>query len=301
MIRSFIVKFFLVASTMFFTFSAAHSQQLQNWMHPEVAAAWKKGLKGQGTSITIIDDFFSDDYSRGNLGGGLSGFMLHGGWVSQHSSMIAKSANIYTEDFGEDSAVTLRAGLNILNLSYGFGCLGCSEFSDSTIDWDSQETSIISYARSGKAVVVKAAGNEYGAPVDNTSDDSFLDFLNRDLIGAQSVIFVGALDKHGTTSNKASLAVYSSIAGSNTNVQNNFLVVGVRGDLTGQYGTSFAAPVVSAYAAILGSKFRTANPTQITNQLLRTARTDTIDGYSRSLHGRGEASLTRALAPNKIK
>ena len=83
-------------------------------------------------------------------------------------------------------------------------------------------------------------------------------------------------------------------------MQNQFLTVGVRGDLTRLYGTSLAAPVVSGYAAVLGSKFTSATPTQITRRLLDTARTDTINGYNASVHGKGEASLTRALAPISI-
>jgi hypothetical protein len=51
----------------------------------------------------------------------------------------------------------------------------------------------------------------------------------------------------------------------------------------------------------LGSKFKSATPLQITNQLLSTARKDTIRGYNPAIHGRGEASLTRALAPVTIK
>jgi subtilisin family serine protease len=74
----------------------------------------------------------------------------------------------------------------------------------------------------------------------------------------------------------------------------------VRGDLTALYGTSFAAPVVSGYAAVLGSKFTKATPTQIANRLLDSARTDTITGYDVSIHGQGEASITRALAPASI-
>jgi subtilisin family serine protease len=67
------------------------------------------------------------------------------------------------------------------------------------------------------------------------------------------------------------------------------------------YGTSFAAPIVSGYAAILSSKFTSANPTQITSQLLNTARQDTISGYNSAIHGRGEASITRALSPVSIQ
>jgi subtilisin family serine protease len=66
-------------------------------------------------------------------------------------------------------------------------------------------------------------------------------------------------------------------------------------------GTSFAAPIVSGYAAIVGSKFTSASATAVANQLLNTARTDTVTGYHASIYGRGEASLTRALAPASIR
>ena len=87
-------------------------------------------------------------------------------------------------------------------------------------------------------------------------------------------------------------------------MQSKFLVVGVTGGNDAYYklyGTSFAAPVISGYSAILGSKFKTANPTKISNQLLATARTDTIANYNVGIHGKGEASIARALAPVSIK
>ena len=128
-----------------------------------------------------------------------------------------------------------------------------------------------------------------------------MDYLNRALTGTSSALFVGALNSNGTTLSPATLAYYSNTAGTNVAVQNNFLVVGVEGSKTGLYGTSFAAPIVSGYGAILGSKFTAATPTQIVNQLLSTARTDTLANYSAAVYGKGEASLTRALAPTSIK
>ena len=294
------LKTLLVVIMMVLPISLVHAQQLQSWMHPDVSGAWKKKFKGQGTSITIVDQFSSSDpsdYIDGNLSSRLGGYRLHGDWVSKHTSMIATSAKINARDWSTAGAVKLSKGLNIFNMSYAI----MDVYSTSSISWDAQESSLIFYATSGKAVVVKAAGNEYGTAVGGMDSDGYLDYLNRDLIGKKSAIFVGALSTHGTTSSKASLADYSNIAGSDIAVQNNFLVVGVRGDLTGLHGTSFAAPVVSAYAAMLGRKFKKASATQITNQLFLTARTDTILGYSAYLHGRGEASLVRALAPKSIK
>jgi hypothetical protein len=54
-------------------------------------------------------------------------------------------------------------------------------------------------------------------------------------------------------------------------------------------------------AVAVGAANSSATPTQITNQLLNTARTDTINAYNRALHGRGEASIANALAPAAIQ
>jgi subtilisin family serine protease len=172
------------------------------------------------------------------------------------------------------------------------------------IGWSAREQSIINYANNGSAVISKAAGNDYGTAVGSANSSGKVDYLNSALVGSKSAIFVGSLDKNGTTTSKANIASYSNVAGANTAVQNKFLVVGVTGGnniFHPIYGTSFAAPIVSGYAAILGSKFTSADATKISNQLLATARTDTIANYNASIHGKGEASIARALAPVSIK
>lgn len=275
-----------------------HAQTFQDWMSPEVQDAWDDGYTGQGVAITVIDDFNSNDRFVGDLGLG-NQFQTHGNWTFQQAGMIAFDADMYQKDYTSRGVVKLkRRSLNVLNLSYGM-------YIDETRDpddvrWSLQERSIISYADLGKAVVVKAAGNDAVA-VGEVNADGYLDALNVALIGTDSVLFVGALDTNGSVADPASLADYSNYAGTNTDVQEHFLVVGVDGDMTGLYGTSFAAPIVTGYSAILGSKFTTATPVDITNRLLDTARTDTISGYDVAIHGQGEASLNRALAPNSIR
>ncbi|TIP45145.1 MAG: peptidase S8 and S53 subtilisin kexin sedolisin, partial [Mesorhizobium sp.] len=187
-------------------------------------------------------------------------------------------------------------GLNVLNLSYGM--YTTAGYSVNQIWWAPEEASIISYATKGSAIVSKAAGNDAVAVGGVTGGQQ--DYLDLALIGKPTAIFVGALSTNGTTTNKAQLAWYSNYAGSNAAVQSHFLVVGVEGDKTGLYGTSFAAPIISGYAAIIGSKFTKATPVQITNDLLNTARTDTLANYDPSIYGKGEASLSRALAPVAI-
>lgn len=279
---------------MFLLASVASAQSVKPWMSSEIGGAWSSGYKGQNTTITVIDDFSSANGYYGNLRG-FTELRRHGEWTSLEAGMIAPLAKVYNHDFGKSQAVTLQRGLNTLNLSYGM--MAAAGYSG--VQWNPRESSIISYARGGKAVVVKAAGNDAVA-VGAANASGQLDYLARDLIGTQSAIFVGALSSNGTVQNKAAMAWYSNTAGNNVDVQKQFLVVGVTGDTTGLYGTSFAAPIVSGYASVLGSKFTKATPAQITNQLLNTARADTILGYSASIHGRGEASIARALAPAAI-
>lgn len=266
-----------------------------SWMSPEVKGAWTQGFKGKGVTITAVDDFRSNDRFYGDFGDG-SRVLRHGEWTFKQARMIAPAASMKSHDFNSGRSVSLARGLNVLNLSYGmYAADGYSN-----IRWSRQESSIINYARDGKAIAVKAAGNDSVA-VGSADDYGQKDYLNSALTGLQSAIFVGALNANGSVDEKATLASYSNFAGSDARVQAKFLVAGVRGDLTGLYGTSFAAPVVSGYAAVLGSKFTRATPTQITNQLLNTARQDTVVNYNAAIYGRGEASLTRALAPVSIR
>lgn len=276
---------------------AAHAGPLQSWMSPEVGQAWNQGYKGQGVTIQVIDDFRSNYGIYGNLGTGVK-LQRHGSWTLEESRLLAPLAKFNAVDYSSNTTVKLNRGLNVLNLSYGI--YAPDGYSVSQLNWDTQDRSIISHAIYGRAVLAKAAGNE-GVAVGAAGADGEADYFSRALAGTPTTIFVGALDRNGSLTNKANLASYSNYAGSDPVVQKNFLVVGVEGNKTGLYGTSFAAPVISGYAAILGSKFRTASPTQITNQLLNTARTDTINNYDVAVHGRGEASIMRALAPAAIR
>lgn len=274
----------------------ATTQAVQSWMSPDVGAAWAAGYKGKGVTITIVDDFSSSSRFSGNFGLGVQ-TQRHGEWTREEASMIAPAATIRSKDFSTGSTVPLARGLNVLNLSYGM--YTTAGYSVNQIWWAPEESSIISYASKGSAIVSKAAGNDsvaIGGVVKGQQD-----YLDLALIGKPTAVFVGALSTNGTTSSKAQLAWYSNYAGSDPAVQGHFLVVGVEGDKTGLYGTSFAAPIISGYAAIIGSKFTKATPVQITNDLLNTARTDTLVNYDPSIYGKGEASLSRALAPVSIR
>ena len=133
------------------------SPVLRSWMSPDIADAWTKGYKGQKTTITIVDDFTSGSKFTGNLGTG-SLLYRHGEWTRLEASMIAPLATIKSQSFYSGTTVPLASGLNVLNLSYGMYAKGT--YSLGQLGWSAQESSIISHAKYGKAVVVKAAGND---------------------------------------------------------------------------------------------------------------------------------------------
>ena len=144
-------------------------------------------------------------------------------------------------------------------------------------------------------VFVKAAGNS-GCVVSLTNCDPTNAVLHDSPKYKNQSILVGALTQAG-----GSIASYSNLAGGYSDI---FLVADGRGILksSGNYdqGTSFAAPRVSGYAAIIRQKFPNLSASDTASVLLSTARYDTLacNPYcGKATYGQGEASLSRALAP----
>ncbi len=268
-----------------------------SWMHSGITDAWDLGYLGQDSTITVVDDFSSRTKYFGNFGDGRNRYR-HGEWTRKQASMIAPSAAMRSHEFTSGAEVQLGQGFNVINASYGW-----VELPSAFSTYDAQESSIIDYATSGAAFVSKSAGNDsiaVGGVIADGIYAGYVDYLSTGLIGTSSAVFVGALEHNGSEGNKASLASYSNYAGSNTLVQQQFLVVGVESGTTGLAGTSFAAPIVAGYAAVLSNKFSSATATQVADRLLDTALTDTIHGYDKAIHGMGEASIARAVAPDSI-
>ena len=161
------------------------------------------------------------------------------------------------------------------------------------------------------AVITKAAGNDK-----ILSEYEPLNwFLAKDTDIRGRLLIVGALDQAGSVTNPSSIASYSNTAGNDTDVSSRFLVasgttpfysgqVAIGGQTVSQGdGTSFAAPRVAGYVAIVRSKFPNLNASNTASILLDTARYDTLACSKNggtcdpAIYGKGEASLSRALAP----
>lgn len=296
-----------VGIVLFSALSTATAQEKYAWQNPEVSQAWSSGYKGQGTVIHVHDNFFGstlkvklDSTSPWGhlLPWGFSN-LTHGEVVSRVASSTAPLAQIERNQWNDGTVKLQDNRFNVVNLSYKI---------NSNLSQAAQSLQVVKFASTGSALVVKAAGNDSKSLTDSGGGDA----LNMALKSSKAVIFAGALEDHGTdirtynffewsfTTGGAIKASYSNYPGKDAEYQNKFLMVGVPDTLTAK-GTSFAAPQISGYAAIVNSKFRSANPAKIASQLLNTARKDRIFWYSPELHGRGEASLTRALAPNAIR
>ena len=161
------------------------------------------------------------------------------------------------------------------------------------------------------AVITKAAGNDK-----ILSEYEPLNwFLAKDTDIRGRLLIVGALDQAGSVTNPSSIASYSNTAGNDADVSSRFLVasgttpfysgqVAIGGQTVSQGdGTSFAAPRVAGYVAIVRSKFPNLNASNTASILLDTARYDTLACSKNggtcdpAIYGKGEASLSRALAP----
>ena len=173
------------------------------------------------------------------------------------------------------------------------------------------------------AVIVKAAGND-----STTADkEAVVKALASNATINPRLLVVGALTMAGFTTAPVTISSYSNSAGTDSTVASRFLVasgttpfssgylalngvpieattsVDPNGVNLGNVGTSYAAPRVAGYAAILRQKFPNLNAEKSASILLDTARYDTLSCYYQAggcdptVYGKGEASLSRALAP----
>ena len=218
-------------------------------------------------------------------------------------------------------------------MSLGFtpcnnGCGGAPTTADfatltsTSSGWNSNVVALLNTTSNGfnisnmlNSVVVKSAGNAY--------QDAKYDTTTAALVANASIasrlLVVGALDKNGTTSIPANIDTligttryYSNYAGSNTAISDRFVFAyghdpydslsvafNGTGSPVGQ-GTSYAAPIVAGYATVVMQKFPNLDAVKTSSIILDTARYDTLTCYPRcdpAVWGRGEASLSRALAP----
>ena len=166
------------------------------------------------------------------------------------------------------------------------------------------------------AVITKAAGND----TITTEKDPLSYKLAYDNLVASRLLLVGALSSTGSSVDAPRvIASYSNLAGTDLNLQSRFLTalggspyddndLAIDGaNIARGVGTSYAAPRVAGYVAIVRQKFPNLTAPNTADIMLSTARYDTLSCYGsgsgptggcdKAIYGQGEASLSRALAP----
>lgn len=166
------------------------------------------------------------------------------------------------------------------------------------------------------AVITKASGND----AITTEKDPLSYKLAYDNLVASRLLLVGALASTGSSVDAPRvMAYYSTLVGTDLNIQLRFLTalggspydyydLAIDGaDIARGVGTSYAAPCVAGYVAVVRQKFPNLTAPNAADIMLATARYDTLSCYTpgngptggcdTSKYGRGEASLSRALAP----
>ena len=237
------------------------------WVTSDVKAAWAEGYTGKGVVVNNID------YTPHTNPDGSS----HASSTSQIISAIAPDATVANTSITgwTNAMMDAIAGSNarVINLSIGTG--GTTSSSPSF------------YSGTTNAVITKAAGNSgNGVTADQELSNKMLWNSNMQ----NNTIYVGAID-----AKTGNIASYSTAAGA---YASRFVVADGQGPT--YQGTSYSAPVVAGYAALITQKFPNSTGAQIAQAILDTAIMK--PGWDPAVYGRGQANLAGALSPQgKLK
>jgi len=304
----------------------------------DVLAAWNAGWTGNGKNVLLIDTYANKagcTFANGNCHGIMT--MMN---VDMNAPGAVKFGLDFTQSGGFATATAIKGSdggnlgtatnINVTNLSFTYnnswncnngcgtapsdvtytaGIASAAQFNSAWVNLLNGSYSLSNLSNLTNSVITKAAGNN---ALDSKYDTLTLALINN-ASTASRMLVVGALDKTGTTSSKATIATYSNYAGATTVISDRFVVangnmpfstggVSINGSniTSAEQGTSFAAPVVAGYAAVVMQKFPNLTAASTSNIILDTARTDTLSctpSCSSAIYGKGEASLSRALAP----
>lgn len=301
----------------------------------EVMAAWRQGWTGRGVNVMIEDNIATDH----GVVTGLLAYRYAPGANYYGVQVIPRlnSTQVFDNQLGQfHSSYAGNVTLGVVNASYTAqmnSLIGREQSlqnpwtSDELIKartdftWEATITvnrfkdfgvnGPLAQFKYTDAVITKAAGNDQIS----SEYEPVNWFMAKDSSVNPRLLLVGALDRTGSVADPAEIASYSNTAGNDTDISSRFLLasgnipfgyrsVAIDGTVTNAFqGTSFAAPRVAGYVAILRSKFPNLNASQSASIMLDTAGYDTLrcnsqpGGCDPKIYGKGEANLARALAP----
>ena len=261
-----------------------------NLVSQEVKDAWKLGYTGKDVNINVIDNFNNPTIPSyiPNWYRPLDLTISHGDRVSSliqgehsHSFLgrttkwigVAPHANV-TKTQASQYRDNMFRGYDIVNISRGSTYY-------TTLD---NAGSIAAAAGDSDTLVVTSAGN-HGESCLITCDALNLGLKNT---FNDKLLVVGGIDSNNNISaisNKAGI------------LQDNY-VVDLFNPISEEFGqgTSFSAPLVSGKAALIKSKFKNINASQLAN-IIKTTADDLGEPGVDNIYGHGRINLSRALTP----
>ena len=305
--------------------------------HDDVIRAWTEGWTGKGVNILMEDylhqahgvttTILANRYAIASTMYGYDvpsnlGIFNFNGTTANPSGMV--NIGVVNASFGANLTAIIGRNQNATpwtSTELSAAALAFSNVSNAVISRYTGATGWTNFNYTD-AVISKAAGNDSI----NASNEPLVKALASNASINSRLLVVGAINQAGSVSTPQALAFYSNTAGSNMTVQSRFLVAsGTTPFMTGDValngvaisatttdpngvnlnsvGTSYAAPRVAGYVAIVRSKFPNLDAIKTSSIMLDTARYDTLSCYTTpggcdpTIYGKGEASLSRALAP----
>ena len=298
----------------------------------DVINAWNQGWTGKGINVMIYDNIGASPLSshpaivqtiahRYAWGANYYGFS----WSNADPSIpLNKVLNLD----GTQTSTSTSLTMHVINMSFGADLPSYLGAQTSNYQWSNTQLTDARAHFSGYSAYATAATSTAWQGAFNFNDAVLVKSAGNDTIDAQyepanwylaqngndvmRLLIVGALTGIGTTNNPVDIASYSNRAGIDSTIQSRYLmesglIAYPNGNLYGgsalsntDVGTSFAAPRVAAYAAMVRQKFPNLTAANTADILLATARYDTLKCYpncDKAIYGQGEASLSRALAP----
>ena len=300
--------------------------------HPEALSAWQQGWTGSGVNIMIEDSIFQ---AHGAVTTLLANRYAVG--ATYYGFNFSTNLGVYNSN-GTVAQPSSIVNIGVVNASYGANlsalighnrpwtdselATAATAFNSSAQNVVGRHTGSVGFANFNytDAVIVKAAGNDSIV----ANQEPLVKALASNTLINPRLLVVGAITKAGFTNSPATISNYSNTAGADNSVVSRFLVAsgttpfgtgdvalnGIPIDATtsvdpngvnlGAVGTSYAAPRVSGYVAIVRDKFPNLDAVKTASIMLDTARYDTLTCYPNcdpSIYGKGEVSLSRALAP----